>query len=188
MSRYLATYSAAGGVPKIVVQGEAFTAEQFCDFVGEHYPKGRFDQAPPVLVTAVEDALSQYPHSARLWCRLGDVLRAGATTRLDVSNAFECYLKAVRLDPLCGEAYAEMAFMLDIEDEDFPDVITCFQQAHRCDAGIHITIADSYVALAQTLFRTGKLTAANELLNWAKDVFESNLEKVAAAQDELAAG
>ena len=188
MSGYRAAYDAAGGVPRIVVQRNTFTAEQFCDFVGEHYPEGRFDQAPLVLVSAVEDALRQYPHSARLWCRLGDLLQSGATTCLGVSSPFECYLKAVTFDPLCGEAYAEMAFLLDIEDEEFPGVITCFQQAIRCDASIHSYVADSYIALAQALIQTGKRAAANELLDWAKDVFERSVEKVTVAQDELAAG
>ena len=181
MSGYLTAYKTAGGLPKIMFQGEAFTAEQFCDFVGAHYPSGRLDVASAQLIAAVESALDQYPNSARLWCRLGDLLQTGATTRLGVTNELECYLKAASLDPFCGEAYQEIAFLLDIECEGIHEAITCFQQAIRCDGCV-----DSYLALARILSEAGTRVVANELLSVARGVFERILEQVTSAERAIA--
>lgn len=62
----------------------------------------------------LDEALSQFPSSSKLWVMRGDLLQlAGADTSQSLSECEHCYREAVRADRRNPEAYEGLAWFLD---------------------------------------------------------------------------
>lgn len=158
----------------------ASNAREYLDRVQQLWPPG-IESVSPELLHFVESAVAEFPQSSSIWCQLGDLLKLGAKSTVGVGTALECYKKALKLDPLCGEAYEEIGFLYDVMDE--PDCEIAFELALRCDGGL-----ESYLALARKRAERGDLGGANELLVEAAEWFKVAGERIAELQTEIGEG
>ncbi len=148
----------------------------FLDRIRQLWPSPATEPVSPELLELVERAITEFPQSARLWCRLGDILQLGADSALGVDSAFDCYKKAIEIDPLCGEAYEELGFLCDLNDD--PTCLVAFEMAIRCDGCL-----ESYLALARKYAEQGNVNRANACLSEASQWFTAASRRI----DELKA-
>jgi hypothetical protein len=151
-------------------------ASTFMDAVRQQWPKDR-DTPSCDLMSIIEAAVETYPNSASLWCMLGNLIALGGMPQVFHLSEKDCYSAAIKLDPICGQAYTDLGFLIDISATTDPELSTdaesCFRLAIACDGS-----ADSYRGLARILAERGDVTAARDTLDLAREMYEGMLKNI----------
>jgi hypothetical protein len=128
------------------------------------------------LVDLLEGALELYPESATLYCILGDLIQLGLRTNVCKGIARECYLKAIKLDPLCTEAYESLGYLSFTMEVD--DAGAWFGKAIDVGAG-----TSALVGLAKVRAEGGDFAAATDAIVQAKAICDNEWKKVRECED-----
>jgi hypothetical protein len=152
------------------------TLRNFMSQLRENWPP---EEGSCELVEFILSALRAYPHSAALWCWLGNAIWLAQRSKHDFEyTPLECFQNALRADPLCAEAYQEIGFLPDIVDGS--DEEACFLSAIECDCG-----GDAYIGLGDSYADHGRRAEAEAILKRGIEVFEGSVEKMRRALAEL---
>lgn len=157
--------------------GRTWNPDDFWDRYHQLLPSPITEPASPELVSLIEDALAKFPHSARLWCRLGLFL-LGAESTIVIKSALECYQRALQADPFCGDAYEEIGFLYDLDDD--PLCEAAFKLAVSCDGCL-----PSCLALAGKSAERGDLSAASQWLDGAAEWRASDIQEIADFRSKI---
>jgi tetratricopeptide (TPR) repeat protein len=161
------------------------TSEQtYIDQIASQWPKkmGESD-ASLALLTLVEEAVSTFPKSPKLWCIRGDLIQfAPMEAQYELADALLSYQTAIEIDPLFAEAYESIGYYYDVIDENFPASEAAFHKAIEFGSGMH-----SYFGLARVLAEEGKLDEALSILAPDYCLFHSEIE-IDILREEIEAG
>jgi len=88
------------------------TEKQIIDAIGREVAE--HDRATAHALQLVEDGLTRYPSSARLWILRGDLIQVSDDVeRYSLEDALTSYRTAVKLEPGSAEAHESIGHFLD---------------------------------------------------------------------------
>jgi len=108
----------------------------------------------------VEQALSEHPRSAALWCLRGVLIQLGAGEEpYDLPAVLASYQRAIEIDPTFAEAHEGIGYYHDDLFDDPRSAEPSFRAAVDCGGGEY-----AFVGLARVLAQLGRRDEALALL------------------------
>ena len=105
----------------------------------------------------VEEGLSAFPGSAKLFCMKGDLIQLSDGQQYELAEAMRCYQQAADLAPKSPEAFESLGFFFDAIESDLARAESAFRKAVQLGGGPH-----SYAGLVRVL--SGRGHSTEELL------------------------
>lgn len=140
-------------------------------------------EASPELLVLAEQAVSEFPNSAKLWCIRGNLIQLSSIDAgYELEEALRSYEKAVSVDPKCSEAYEEIGYFYDTIMDAPKAAEPFFQKAIEFGAG-----APSYHGLARVLAELNRAEEAVKLLSAENCSYHATADIVELI-DEIRAG
>ena len=88
------------------------------------------EEASNQTLALADEAVREWPESAKLWCIRGDLIQLGAEdVPHGLADALTSYERAIAIDPKCIEAYEEIGHFYDAVMDDAERAKPFFHQA-----------------------------------------------------------
>jgi len=87
------------------------------------------------IVALADEAVRDFPRSAKLWCLRGDLIQLGPeNTPHSLDDALACFQRAIEIDPGFAEAWEELGHFYHVVLDDETGAQPYFREAERLKA------------------------------------------------------